>query len=226
MKRLVSLLIAGLFAIISAVSAGAAESSFILTESTLAELGSDILEYKPEQKIFHFKGYGSVSTEIPVSGGIYLYVTAGGYRSDSNGVTDNGVNHVCDISVECFDNDGNEVMFPGVSHAIAMCPADGVFYRCSVGSQDMYAGLPDNVSKVRLTVTGMNDTAYIKSICIVSDDTKARSMAEAGWQQNTVGNINAQTRPIDYYIMVGIVFLIALMMLGFKKWRDRIRKGK
>lgn len=226
MKRLVSLLLAGLFAVMTAVSAGALESSFVLSESTMSELGTDVLEYKPEQKIFHFKEYGSVSAEIPVSGGLYVYVIAGGYRSDSNGVTDNGVNHVCDISVDCFDSEGNEVMFPGVSHVIAMCPADGVFYRCAVGSQDMYAGLPENVSKVRLTVTGLNDTAYIKSMCLVSDDTKARDMSDTLWAQASAGNINAQTRPIDYYIMVGIVFLIALIMFGFKKWRDRIRKGK
>ncbi len=224
MKRIVSLIAALMFAVTAAVSAGAAESSFELTESNMQATGTDALEYLSAQKIFHFKKYGTVTAEIPAAGGVYVCVIAGGYRSDSNGVTDNGVNHVCDISLEYLDSDGNEVSGP-MTGAITMSPADGKFHSWRIGTDSMYAALPENVSTARLTVTGLNDTAYIKSMYIAAGDTHARDTSDALWQHDDIGNINAQTRPIDYIIMVGGVFAAALIMFGFRKWRERIKKG-
>ncbi len=223
MKRIASLLAALVFTVIAAVSAGASESSFTLTESSMAEIGADVLEYLPAQKIFHFRKYGTVTAEIPAAGGVYVCVIAGGYRSDSNGVTDNGIDHVCDISLEYFDSEGNEVSGP-MTGAITMSPADGKFHSWRIGTDEMYSAVPENVSTARLTVTGLNDTAYIKSMYIAAGDTHARDTSDALWQHDYIGNINAQTRPADYLIMVGGVFAVALLMFGFRKWRDRIKK--
>jgi|GEM_PF-3280135 len=225
MKRIVSLLLTVLFALLSAVSACAEESSFILAESTLPELGCDKLVYMPEQKIYHFTEKTEASIEIPVAAAIYAQVILGGYKSASNGVTDNGVNCVCSIKTTFFDENGEELLI-GSGAELVIVPADGTFHCCNIGSMDMYAGIPDNVSKVKITVSAENDTAYLKSLVIASSDTKARNMSAWSWEHNPVGNINAQTSRADYFIMIGFVFAAALIMFAVKKARDRIKKGK
>ena len=226
MKRLISLIAAVLFAVIAAVPTGAAESSFILTESTMQQAGSDILEYLPEQKIFHFTRAGNISVSLPVSGGVYIQTTFGGYRSRSNGVTDNGIDCSSYMQISCLDENG-EPLFFRASSAIVNAPGDGKFYRWSLGTDTMYVGLPEEADRINLTIHAENDTVYIKSLNIFSSDTKARDMSwDISWEVNEAGNINAQTRPIDYVIMVCGVFAIALIMFGIKKWKDRIKKGK
>ncbi len=226
MKRLVSLLISVLCAVVLAVSAGAAESSFTLTESTMQEVGSDILEYLPEQKIFHFTRAGDISVKLPASGGVYIQATLGGYRSRSNGVTDNGIDCSCYMQMSCLDENG-EPLFTRASYTIVNAPGDGKFYRWSLGTDAMYVGLPEEADSISLAIHAENDTVYIKSLDIFSSDTKARDMSwDISWKVNEAGNINAQTRPIDYIIMAGGVFAAALIMFGVKKWRDHIRKGK
>lgn len=226
MRRLISLLFAALCAAVLTVSAGAAESSFTLTESTMQETGADILEYLPEQKIFHFTRAGNISVSLPVSGGVYIQTTLGGYRSRSNGVTDNGIDCSCYMQISCLDENG-EPLFTRASYTIVNTPGDGKFYRCSLGTDAMYVGLPEEADRISLAIHAENDTVYIKSLNIFSSDTKARDMSwDISWEVNEVGNINAQTRPIDYIIMVCGVFAAALIMFGIRKWRDRIRKGK
>ena len=226
MKRLTAFVLAVLFAVITAFPAGAVESSFILTESTMQEVGSDILEYLPEQKIFHFTRAGNISVSLPVSGGVYIQTTFGGYRSRSNGVTDNGIDCSCYMQMSCLDENG-EPLFTRASYTIVNAPGDGKFYRWSLGTEAMYVGLPEDADRINLTIHAENDTVYIKSLNIFSSDMKARDMSwDISWKVNEVGNINAQTRPIDYIIMVCGVFAAALIMFGIRKWRDRIKKGK
>ncbi|MBO6230776.1 MAG: hypothetical protein J6O50_09425 [Ruminiclostridium sp.] len=225
MKRVIAAFICAVSLFVLNVTAFADNNSFRLTAENMQELDGDCLEYMSEQKIYHFTKAGSVSAEIPVSGGIYAYVTAGGYRSPANGVTDNGVNRVCTVKMTFFDENGEVVV---VLHAdpLIMIPADGVFHRWSIGSDEMYSGLPDNVKKMCLTVTGVNDTAYIKEIYIASSDMVARDMSALNWETHEVGNINAQTGTVQRIIMVAFVCAVAAVMMLAVKLRDYYKKRK
>ena len=228
MKRTAAALLALVLAVCSlAVCASAQAASFELTENTMSQLSPELLEYMPEQRFFHFLNSGSVSAEIPVSGGIYLYITAGGYHSPANGVTDNGINRVCVVKLTFFDENDEVVVMPfNNSDAVINIPADGMFHRWSIGNDAMYAGLPDNVKRAVLTVSAENDTAYIKSMYIGSSDTTARDMSALEWTVNDMGSINAQTSRADFLIMLGFVCAVAVIMMIFAKFRKKYRKGK
>ena len=90
----------------------------------------------------------------------------------------------------------------------------------------MYSGLPDNVKKMCLTVTGVNDTAYIKEIYIASSDMVARDMSALNWETHEVGNINAQTGTVQRIIMVTFVCAVAAVMMLAVKLRDYYKKRK
>lgn len=226
MRRLVAALICALGLFSCSIAASAEENEFMLTPETMSSLGCDSLEYLPEQKIYHFTGRDSVEVRLPVSGGIYAYVAAGGYHSSSNGVTDNGVNCVCTINLSFFDENGERVIEEDLGAAVICIPADGVFHRWSVGTDTMYAGLPENVKRMTLTVSGMNDTAYIKSLYISSSDTKARDMSALKWEVHDVGNIDAHTGTMQRIIMIGFICLVAAVMMIFAKIRGKYKKGK
>ena len=225
MKRLTAVFLCAFFLFCFGITASAAESAFMLSPENVRETGGS-LEYLPEQKIFRFTRRDSVQTELPVSGGIYAYVIAGGYHSESDGVTDNGVNCVCTVDMKLFDENGEQVISPELGSAVLIIPADGAFHRWSIGSEDMYAGLPENVKRVCLTVSGMNDTAYIRSLYLGSSDTKARDMSALKWEVHDVGNIDANTGTAQRIIMIGFICAVAAVMMIFAKVRGKYRKGK
>lgn len=220
MKRLAAFLVCIAAAVFCGISASASEYTFALTPENVSEY--EAVEYLPEQQIYHFTGAGSISSEIPAYDGLYVRVIAGGYRSESNGVTDNGVNCVCRVDVDCIYEDGQEYSLSGT----ALVPADGTFWCNDIGTDTMFAGLPDGVEKIRLTVTGMNETAYIKTLRIVSDNTQARDKSDYIWHQTKVGNINAQTSRADRFILIGFVCAVAVIMMISAKIRDKYRKGR
>jgi hypothetical protein len=223
MRRFFAALIYALCLFSCSITAGAYDDAFTLTPGTLPELGCDGLEYMPEQKIYHFTKAGSAVVDMPVSGGIYAYVTAGGYYSASNGVTDNGENCVCTIKMTFFDENGDKVIVPH-GDPIILIPADGAFHRWSIGSDEMYCGLPENVKRVNLDVGAQNDTAYIKSLYISTSDMIARDMSAHKWEVHDVGNINAQTGTVQRIIMIAFICAVAGIMMIFAKVRSKYRK--
>ena len=225
MKRLVAVILCALFLFSCSIITSAEEREYMLSPETVSELGCEGLEYLTEQKIFHFTKAGSATVDIPVYSGIYAYVAAGGYRSESNGVTDNGVNCVCTIKMTFFDENGDAVLVPNAD-VLIMIPADGKFHRWSIGKDTMYAGLPENVKRLSLTVGGMNDTAYIKSIYISTSDMIARDMSALDWEYHDVGNIDAQTGTMQRIVMIGFICLVAAVMMIFAKVRGKYKKGK
>lgn len=226
MKRLFAVLLTVLCFFSCGIRCSAFESSFELTPETLEQLGSDALEYLPEQKIYHFTRADTVTIDLPVSGGMYIRAVLGGYRSSSNGITDNGINHVCDINVSCRDENG-ELQFFRAGSAVVLMPGDGKFYLCSLGSDDMYAGLPEGAANVSVTIHADNDTAYIKSLYISSSDTIARDMTPMKtWDVTAVGNINAQTSLSDYLIMIGFICAVAGIMMIIARVRKKYTKGR
>ena len=226
MKRLIAVLLCALFLFCFGITASALGSEFTLTPETVTELGCGSLEYLSEQKIYHFTGRDSAQIEIPVSGGIYTYVIAGGYHSESNGVTDNGVNCVCSLNIMLLDENGEQVISPDLGSPVICIPADGAFHRWSIGNDEMYAGLPENVKSVKLTVSGENNTAYIKSLYISSSDTQSRDMSALKWEVNHLGNIDAQTGTMQRIVMIGFICLVAAVMMIFAKVRGKYKKGK
>ncbi len=223
MKRFFAAVCVVLCAFVLGIVSSAQEASFELTPETAKQF--EALEYMPEQGIYHFTRSDSISADIPVHDGIYVYVTAGGYRSPANGVTDNGINCVCTVKLTFFDENGDVVV---VLHAdpLIFIPADGAFHRWSIGTDAMYAGLTDNIKRATLTVSAKNDTAYIKSMYIASSDIVARNMSGNKWEVNDMGNINAQTTMADRLIMIGFVCAVALIMMIVAKVRQKYKRGK
>ena len=226
MKRLVAVILCALFLFSCSITAFAEEHEFMLSPDTVSELGCEGLEYLTEQKIFHFTRRDSAQIEIPASGGVYVYTAVGGYRSESNGVDDNGINCVCTVKISFYDENGEEIIAPEAGASVVCVPADGTFHRLSIGDDAMYAGLPENAKKVKLTVTGENNTAYIKSLYISSSDTKARNMSSLKWEDNSLGNIDAQTGTMQRIVMIGFICLVAAVMMIFAKVRGKYKKGK
>ena len=222
MKRLAAVFVCALFTVLCSITASAQDYIFELTPDIVSD--NSAVEYMPEQQIYHFTESGDISAKVPVYGGIYLYVTLGGYHSEANGVTDNGINSVCHITLTCLDENG-EVAKVSRNTKVVLVPADGTFRRYSLGSEDMYMGLPEEVKTVSLTVYGENSTAYVRNIYITSSDTAARDMTSQDWEVHSMGNINAQTSRTDYIIMVGFVCAVALIMMIVAKVRQKYKKG-
>ena len=219
MKRLISLIAAVLFAVIAAVPAVAAESSYTLTPNTIPEwevLSGTGITYMPEQNIYSVSG--TIELEIPVYSGVYLYCDMGGF-----GNYDNGDGSGSNISYVCY-NEVGAVTEP--YPVVQLIPSDGAFHRAQIGSDDMYAGISDEVRSIRLAISA-DKNHYIKSLCIISNDTAARDMSSFEWNlAGNTGRIEPNVTKATYWIMAGGVFAAALIMFGIRKWKDRIKKGK
>lgn len=224
MKKAVSFLLSAAMLFILSISAAAQDYTFELTPDT-PETSDAVVKYMPEQKIYHFVGKGDLVTEIPVYGGVYVYMTLGGYKSTSDGVTDNGINCVCRVNIGFLDENGETVILPGYDDVLIV-PADGKFRRLSFGREDMYAGLPENVKMMHIDIHSENDTAYMRNLYMTSSDTAARDMSLDEWEIHEMDNINAQTSRADHWIMVGFVFAVALIMMIFAKAKKNIASKK
>ncbi|MBQ9383544.1 MAG: hypothetical protein IJT87_04855 [Ruminiclostridium sp.] len=222
MKRLAAFATVFLMLLICSVTAFAEKNSYKLLESTMAVFGSDLV-YMPDRQMYHFTGAGEASVELSVKDTLYFYIIVGSDSSASNGVTDNGVNSGCSVRVECLDENGERIL---PYFAVLEVPADHVFHRYSIGSDTMYAGLPENARKVRVSFSAQDSRQYIRSMEILSDDTMARDMSLTDWEEHILGNINAETTKADYWIMVGLIAAVALIMMIFAKARNNIKKGK
>ncbi len=223
MKKIVSAIISAALMLVCGITTSAFDSSFTLSENNVSSLGGNII-YQPEQRIYALTQGETYSTELPVSEGLYVSVITGGYESASgNGSGDNGINSGCELRVECFDSDGNEIT---PAYSMAAVPADGAFYSMSIGKDDKYSGLPENTAKVRFTITASGNRQYLKSLSIISSDMKARDLSVREWEYHRLNNINANTTSAGYWIMVVFVFAVALIMFGVRKYRDKIRSRK
>ena len=223
MKRLTAALLAAALLFMCSITVSADNNSYKLSESTMSIFGGESFEYMPEQQMFHFTAAGEASVELSVKDALYFYIIAGSDNSPSNGVTDNGVNSGCSVRLECLDASGERVM---PSYPVLEIPADHIFHRYSIGKDTMYAGLPDDVSKIRVTFTAYDSRQYIRAMQIMSDDTAARDMSVTEWEIHDLGNINAQTTKADYFIMVGFIAAVSLIMMIFAKVRNKMKKGK
>ena len=225
MKRLKKTIIsvtAVLMTLLCSVTAFAESSSYKLLESTMAVFGKDLV-YMPDQQLYHFTAAGEASVELSVKDALYFYIIVGSDNSRSNGVTDNGVNSGCSLRIECLD-ENRECVSP--VYAVLEVPADHVLHRYSIGSDTKYAGLPENVKWVRVSFSAQDSRQYIRAMEIKSSDTAARDMTLTEWEEHTLGNINAETTKADYWIMVGLVAAVAVIMLVFSKARNKIKKDK
>ena len=223
MKRLTAAVLAAAFIFLCSLTACAETNSYKLSETTMNIFGGDGFVYMPDQQMFHFLSGGEASVELSVKDALYFYIIAGSDYSPSSGVTDNGENSGCSVRLECLNDSGENVMpaFP-----VLQIPADHLFHRYSIGKDTMFAGLPEDVSKVRVTFAAYDTRQYIRAMQITSDDTAARDMSVSEWEIHDLGNINAQTTKADYFIMVGAVAVVALIMMIFAKVRNNIKKGK
>ena len=219
MKRLVFLLVLLIYAAVLTAPAGALETSYTLTPDTVSAWtvtsGAGIA-YMPEQNIYSVSG--TLEHEIPVVGAVYIYCDMGGF-----GTYDNGAGSGSNISFTCYDENG-EIVEP--YPAVMLVPSDGMFHRAGIGTDAMFAGLPENVRSIKLSISA-HKNHYIKSVYISSSDTAARDMSAFKWSDiGTVGKIEPTVTAASYWIMVGGVFAAALIMFGVRKWIDRIKKGK
>ncbi len=222
MKKAVSIVFAVLFFMAAGFTAYA-ENSYRLLDSNKDILGGNIV-YQPEQQIFRLTKGETYSVELSADRGLYFFVTVGGYESaNGSGSADNGIRCGCEIRLDCYDSEG-EVITP--VYDTIFTEADGVFCRWSIGSDDMYSGLPENTKKVRLTIKADAERQYIKALEMHTSDTVALNKTLREWESHKLGNINAQTTLADYWIMVGFVAAVAAVMIVFRKIRDSIRNKK
>lgn len=219
MKHLISLAAAVMFAVICTVPAEAFETSYTLTPETVSDwtvISGSGISYMPEQGIYAVSG--SVEHEIPVSSAVYICCDMGGFGS-----YDNGEGSGSNIQYTCYDENGDiTVPLP----IVVLVPSDGAFHRVQIGTDSKYAGIPENVRSIKLSVSA-DSNHYIKSLHISSSDTMARDMSAFEWTDaGSSGRIEPNATRATYWIMVGGVFAAALIMFGVRKWIDRIKKGK
>ena len=219
MKRLISIIAAVLSAVFAAVPAMAFEASYTLTPETVSDwtvISGSGITYMSERGIYAVSG--SIEHEIPVSSAVYIYCDMGGFGSYENG-EGSGSN----IKYTCYDENG-DITAP--LPTVMLVPSDGEFHRVRIGTDSKYAGIPENVRSIKLSISA-DSNHYIKSLHISSSDTMARDMSAFEWTNaGNSGRIEPNATRTTYFIMAGGVFAAALIMFGIKKWKDRIKKGK
>lgn len=216
MKRLTALVFALIFSVTAAITAFGQDINLLSDYKGILWEGTGLI-YNEEHGTLALKekGRAFVTFDVGENTAVWVYTDMGNYKDKGTG----------SIALEFLDGEGNILMETASDND----PQNGYFIRNSYGSESLFASLPENTERVRFSLSFIEgeQSPYFRNLSLVLSSTAPRSDKETQWQRSgdlTVVQVNV-TRS-DYIMFIVFVFIIALVMIGVRLIRDKIRNKK
>lgn len=218
MKKICSIIVSVLSAVIFAISASAEQDVNLMKDYRDPLWEGDTLYYEEYYGTISFNGEsGMASVVFPTedSLGFWFYFDMGNLSGKGTGYG----------SVEFLDEDGNVIEACTTEKNIG----NGSFNRYQLGSEEEYAPIPEEAESVRVSIAyeGGEQSPYFRNFCLVLSDSIAVSDERSEWDiSGKLQIVQVGVTRTDHIVWIVFVALVAFAMLLTRKLMDRAKKLK
>lgn len=218
MKKLISLLLTCISAVLFAISANAEQDVNLMADYRNLTWEGDKLYYNENYGTLSFNdGTGKASVTFPTENslGFWFYADMGNYQNKGTGYMD----------VIFLDSDDNIIK----SFVTEKNSGNGSFNRYQLGKSDEFVQVPDKAEKVQITLfySYGDKSPYFRNLSLVLSDSRAVNTDISDWTvSGKLEIVQVGVTRTDHIIWIVIVVLVPLIMFATRKLMDRAKKIK
>ncbi len=218
MKKLISLLLTCISAVLFAISTSAEQDVNLMADYRNLTWEGDKLYYNENYGTLSFNdGTGKASVTFPTENslGFWFYADMGNYQNKGTGYMD----------VIFLDSDDNIIK----SFVTEKNSGNGSFNRYQLGKSDEFVQVPDKAEKVQITLfySYGDKSPYFRNLSLVLSDSRAVNTDISDWTvSGKLEIVQVGVTRTDHIIWIVIVVLVPLIMFATRKLMDRAKKIK
>lgn len=218
MKKLISLLLTCISAILFTISANAEQNINLMSDYRNLPWEGDKLYYNEDYGTLSFNdGTGKASVTFPTENalGFWFYTDMGNYQNKGTGYMD----------VIFLDSDDNIIK----SFVTEKNSGNGSFNRYQLGKSDEFVQIPDKAEKIQVTLFFAvgEKSPYFRNLSLVLSDTRKINTDIDDWTvSGKLEIVQVGVTRTNHIMWIIIVVMVPLIMFATRKLMDKAKKIK
>lgn len=218
MKRLVSIVIFFICAVISSVTVSAETDVNLMSDYRNLLWEGDTLYYNEDHGTVAFKGEsGKAYVTFPVEKALGFW-----FYFDYGNLTNKGIGYA---ELSFFDESGNALK----SYVSEKNSGNGSFNRYQLGKNEEFVPVPENAVNVRVTLNyeGGEQSPYFRNFSLVFSNNRTVNGEIKDWNiSGKLQIVQVDVTRTDHIIWIIFVALVAFGMFGVRKLMDKAKNVK